>query len=1465
MAEGKLDLPDDLLSSDPSDRPWTSKVEASGGNEEKVDELKDQLASESNIPLSPQWLYAKPSETKMDTRGLNCLSTRNSSDPNQKEGWRLDGSEDKKDCRRILTESESSRRWREEERETGLLSGRRDCKKGERRVDATSTRETNESRSLSSSDRWNDGNIRNPGHESRRDSKWSSRWGPEDKEKESRSEKRTDAEKEKEDAHSHNQPFVSRNRSISERDTDSRDKWRPRHRMELHSSGSTSSRAFPGFGPEKTRLESHNPGFTIGWGRSTGSGGPSCTSLIGSVHSFKSLSIPGKPSLYADTFCYPRGKLLDIYRRQKHDPSFVAMPDGMEESPPLTKVGIIEPLAFVAPDTEEEGVLRDIWSGKITCSVVYDSCRQGKSHENISEVAGFESFEEAQGIFSPILTGATNDTSQEAAYRSAGGKCVSHEELDEIAFCSSNSDGIIPTVPKTSGVWSAIEIGSTHQNMSENCQMDFTSSGHPRFDGSDSTPFGIKMHLPGDSSSQFHVTSEQNQSSDGQLMESNGETKSLGGGTPPEEFTLLYIDPQGNTQGPFLASDIIMWFEQGFFGLHLPVRLGDSPEGAPFQALGDIMPQLNAKYGQASIINLNSMLEESGALGGNLEASPHVSAPVSNIPDSSTENDLHHPVFEFNNLSAQHVPSRISEPEAPMLMPHSKGQNIKAFVAPDEEIVFPGRSRNSGYPGVKSSTCANDPLENSGSHLFCLNELSETALLNQNDNKLHQFGLLWSEIEGAQPRNNQHSNVHSSTGRAAPFCSVADPAVAGEHWSDVYQRSVLPEHDLYQDALAARRISHVEQKSNHFELAERLLSQQVQRQQFEQLNLLSPHGCLNESVLEHVPSQNQNFVNQRQLSKHSIPDIENLLALEMQQQRQVQLQQYELQQQLQFSQQQKLLPERQHSQVRQVLLEQLLHGQLPDSGLGKSHFDPIRSKNILDHVLLEQQLIHELRQQSHHHPRYVPSIEQLIQAKFGQAPEEATQRELFDLIFWARQGKSESFEQQLLQQEGLQRQRSKGLGQRKEESNVDSIWPVDQTNQLLRNRTGINRAHSSGFSPLDFYPQQQRAIHQEQLSLLQHNLSSKDQLQQGLYEPFSLQFERSMSLPAVTAGMNMDVVNAMARAKGLDIQEPSAHMQSAGLAATFSSGVHPHNPHYSLGPNQIHVSQSDANEGRWSESSGQLGNDQMEPRIHKLHINSERQKRDSEVKMTSGNPGLWMSDGLNDDKSRQLLMELLHKKSGHQPESLDRAPSGIYTGSGSLDHPSSVLAELEAGINKPLVVGSYGSSSSEPSHISLADKQAGDSECNESLPFRAESEAFSEGQSFLSCINDNVRAIYGGVNMTGLLTGTKEASDVDWRNYESKSDAVDIGSFEGQVSMGRPRGFTSADQGEIPLIALSRHSSLSVSGGNAGFYNEHIGSCNLFSDDMAKEWLVSCPFFLVLINQILLRSYMLKPVYTVRP
>ncbi|GKU92820.1 hypothetical protein SLEP1_g6495 [Rubroshorea leprosula] len=1398
MAEGKSDLPEDLLSLKPSDRSWTGKVDSLGGNDEKIDEPKDQMGSESSIPLSPQWLYAKPSETKMDSRGPPFVSLGNPPDPNQKEAGRLDGSQDKKDWRRIVTENESNRRWREEERETGLLS-RRDRRKGERRIENVSSRETTDGRAMSSSDRWHDGSIRNTGYESRRDNKWSSRWGPEEKEKESHTtEKRTDTEKEKDDNHNENQSFVGSNRPTSDRDPDSsRDKWRPRHRIEVHSGGSTTSRAAPGFGLERGKVESNNLGFTVGRGR----GRSSSASPIGAAHSLKDESIPGKPKFPAATFCYPRGKLLDIYRWQKLDtPSFAAISDGMDEVPPITQVGLVEPLAFVPPDSEEEGILNDIWKGKITGSgVVYNSFRQGRTSGNVSEAGDSEYAETKQGMLSHILTGETIDTLQEAAVDDPYKAC-------SVGSSSNNEMYLNLVAGKEVTIVEEFKVSSAAlQSNAEDAVENATS-------------FDTKAKILDEKGSLFLLgSSDQNHGSNEQHLDSN-EANSLG--LAPEELTLFYIDPRGNTQGPFLGADIISWFKQGFFGTDLLVRLADSPEGTHFQKLGEIMPHLQVEDKHANIDDLNYMLEQSGSLGGNLEAM-HTSGPITKSIELSTEK-LFRASSKFNGHSAQHVQSKISEPEVNLQMQQSEGQSFEETVAQDEEIVFPGRSGNV-YPISKSSQSIHSPLINSGSHPSLPNELTESSTPNENDNKLHRFGLLWSELEGTQTRHTQSSNVPSGVGRSAPFSTMVDPVLAGETWSDIYGKHTFPDSNIYQDALAAAHMSRVERESNNFDLTERLLSQQLQQQQLHPQNMLSPHARLNESLLEHLPSQN--LIHQQQLSNQSVPDLEHLLALQMQQRRQLQLQQ-------QFHKEQKLLQERQQSQVQQAFLEQLFGGQIPAPGPGQSFADPIRSSNVLDQVLLERQLLHEIQQQSHHASRhFVPSLDQLVQAKFGQAPQEEHQRDLYDLISHAQHGQLQSLEHMLLRKEQLQRQLSMGLKQHNEERDINSLWPADQTNQFLRKSAGINRVQPLGFSPLDLYQQQPRPSHEEQLSHLEQNLSIQE-LRQGLYEHSLSPFERSMSLPAGASAINMDVVNAMAHVRGLDIDEPSTHLRSAGQVGTFSSGLHTHNPHHLL-PNQYNASQ----EGQWVESNGQMENDWMESRIQQLQINAERQKRDLGVKMPSENSSAWMSDGLNDDKSRQLLMELLHQKSGHQTsKSSERDSSGIYCGSGSLDHPLSVLAEQEASLNNSIPVGSYGSSSSEAQQIYFADEPAGSFEGDERLQFRPGSGVMSERERFLSRTSDNAQSIYGDANMTGMLSMNKELSDGEWMNQESKSQGTMKGSaFEVHDGMIKQGGLTFIGERDVPVNVLSRHSSLGVTGGNASAYSNQIGLINSYVEDVAKD------------------------------
>lgn len=274
-------------------------------------------------------------EELQEMRAPNSLSHGNASENNLKDGWRLDGTHEKRDWRRSGPEVEI-RRWREEERDTGLL-GRRD-----RRADTVSSKDISESRS--SSDRWNDSINRNTGPESRKDNKWSSRWSPEDKEKDSRTEKRIGVEKE--DSYMDKQSVASGSRPTSERENDSRDKWRPRHRMEVNAGGSHKSAT--GLGLERGRAEGPVVGFAAGRGRPKTNGNLQ-------MGRFPSASAIGFASIEKNLpYLYPRGKLLDIYRKQKNVPDFDTVPDGMEQVSSITQKDAVEPMAFVVPDADEE-------------------------------------------------------------------------------------------------------------------------------------------------------------------------------------------------------------------------------------------------------------------------------------------------------------------------------------------------------------------------------------------------------------------------------------------------------------------------------------------------------------------------------------------------------------------------------------------------------------------------------------------------------------------------------------------------------------------------------------------------------------------------------------------------------------------------------------------------------------------------------------------------------------------------------------------------------------------------------------------------------------------------------------------------------------------------------------------------------------------------------------------------------
>lgn len=150
----------------------------------------------------------------------------------------------------------------------------------------------------------------------------------------------------------------------------------------------------------------------------------------------------------------------------------------------------------------------------------------------------------------------------------------------------------LPEIDFYEGNTTRSKSGNIISNVDDSSNLKATDSvyvKHQLFDDVSDTKH------PNDSDLLFDMPSTE-QYWTGNLLQSvkNSINKHLASGIPPEELSLFYCDPQGEIQGPFLGVDIISWFEQGFFGAELPVRVADAPEGTPFEELGDVMPNLKA-------------------------------------------------------------------------------------------------------------------------------------------------------------------------------------------------------------------------------------------------------------------------------------------------------------------------------------------------------------------------------------------------------------------------------------------------------------------------------------------------------------------------------------------------------------------------------------------------------------------------------------------------------------------------------------------------------------------------------------------------------------------------------------------------------------------------------------------------------------------------------------------------------
>ncbi|XP_057504554.1 protein ESSENTIAL FOR POTEXVIRUS ACCUMULATION 1-like [Actinidia eriantha] len=626
---------------------------------------KDVHGSDNLIPLSPQWLLPKPGENKPGnvtvennftvSPGYASLSDVMKSPRNCEE---IHDIQKKKDVfRPTVLDMDSDRRdlWRDEERDTNS-SVRRDrwregdkdlgdFRKVDRRMDNSSARNFTEAR-RAPSDRWTDLSNREANHDQRRESKWNTRWGPDDKEVDSLRDKWMDSSRDADMPVDKGLSHLT-NHAKDEKEGDYYRPWRSnahnRGRVEQpHQPSSTPSRQGSTFAYGRGRGENVLPTSSYGRGR-VGPGGSPMNNMYVRSQSFGTTSEKseighGEPS----PIRYSRTKLLDVYRMTDMI-SCQKILDGVVPVPSLTQDEPLEPLAFCAPTADEVVILKGIDKGDIVSSGAPQISKDGSIGRNSND--------SVQGIRAKLgstedLPLAVDDYKGENVDNSKGGHLNQTEGLshakqmhsyrpdakvetiqpqkmysdskfytealredgaryrtDEVAVNRESSvQGNSSLHPGTA--WRSPSIGE-RTNVTSNDWREIPTDVRSRTsdigwlqsqkDLNNEWGSGVAdLSYPKDESKWQYGEDPMTRRKPSAVLDREQETQKLSQPSP-EDLLLYYKDPRGEVQGPFTGSDIIGWFEAGYFGIDLQVRLANAPLDSPFSLLGDVMPHLRAK------------------------------------------------------------------------------------------------------------------------------------------------------------------------------------------------------------------------------------------------------------------------------------------------------------------------------------------------------------------------------------------------------------------------------------------------------------------------------------------------------------------------------------------------------------------------------------------------------------------------------------------------------------------------------------------------------------------------------------------------------------------------------------------------------------------------------------------------------------------------------------------------------
>ncbi|KAK9054363.1 hypothetical protein SSX86_025441 [Deinandra increscens subsp. villosa] len=538
---------------------------------------RDVQGPDSSIPLSPQWLLSKPGENKA---GIVTGEGPTSPFPtfgNRMEFMKSPGNDDHQKKKDVFRPSvlDNREKWRDEERETSTFVpkdrwregdkelGVRDNRKVDRWAESSSGKHHGESRHAPSV-KWGDSGNKDSNHDQiqRRESKWNTRWGPDDKE--------TDA------MHEHDIP--------NEREADHPRPWRSNSALNRgrvdppHQQSPGLNKQTPMFSHGRGRGEHHNPTFSVGQGRGAPVGSP----INNGSTKLQSLADVGDRG-HGDMspMRYSRTKLLDVYRITDMKVGGLML-DKVVPVPSLTQEEAIEPLALTSPTPEELFILKGIDKGDILSSGAPQITKDGSGGLNVVDAQSRRTklggSREDLPLASDSNRDETVDSFKNLSVFAATGESGSYARNDDKGNTRESRMPGQPGAP-----WRSSSIGQRGQQNSVDSRdmpSDIRSWSQPQKDVTNEWS---------NSSLTNPVTRRQPPG-----IIDREETRIVSQPSP-EDLVLFYKDPQGAIQGPFTGIDIIGWFEAGYFGIDLLVRLANAPKDSPFASLGDVMPHLRAK------------------------------------------------------------------------------------------------------------------------------------------------------------------------------------------------------------------------------------------------------------------------------------------------------------------------------------------------------------------------------------------------------------------------------------------------------------------------------------------------------------------------------------------------------------------------------------------------------------------------------------------------------------------------------------------------------------------------------------------------------------------------------------------------------------------------------------------------------------------------------------------------------